>query len=104
MRRLAAPLCALAVVISGCGESDRGIGQPSAATTASAAPAAVWPLRGTKAPDADSIRKRPIVVKVAADPAARPQSGLADADLVLEIPVEGLFLGAGWLRLRRIEV
>jgi hypothetical protein len=49
----------------------------------------VWPLRGTKAPDADSIKRRPLVVKVAADSAARPQSGLADADLVMEIPVEG---------------
>jgi hypothetical protein len=89
MRHLAALLCALAVVISGCGEADRGVGQPSGASTAAPTSAAVWPLRGTRAPDADSVKKRPIVVKVAADPAARPQSGLADADLVLEIPVEG---------------
>jgi hypothetical protein len=89
MRRLLSLLAALAVVLSGCAEADRGLGQPSDAATASAAPAAVWPLRGTKAPDDDSPRKRPIVVKVAADPSARPQSGLADADLVLEIPVEG---------------
>ena len=41
------------------------------------------------APDADSIHKRPLVIKVANDPAARPQSGMAQADLVLEIPVEG---------------
>lgn len=56
--------------------------------TASAAPV-VWPLRGTPAPNADAVRVRPIVVKVANDPPARPQSGLADADLILEIPVEG---------------
>jgi hypothetical protein len=48
-----------------------------------------WPLRGTTAPDGDAIHKRPLVVKVANDPAARPQSGMAQADLVLEIPVEG---------------
>src|SRR5207248_2192938 len=56
---------------------------------APAGSSATWPLRGTPAPNADAIRTRPLVVKVAADPAARPQSGLADADLVLEIPVEG---------------
>jgi hypothetical protein len=49
----------------------------------------VWPLRGTNAPDADAIKKRPIVVKIANDPGARPQSGLALADVILEIPVEG---------------
>ena len=55
---------------------------------APAAPA-IWPLRGTTAPDGDAIHKRPLVIKVANDPAARPQSGMAQADLVLEIPVEG---------------
>ena len=50
---------------------------------------AVWPLRGTSAPNADAIRARPLVVKVANDHAARPQSGIAQADLVLEIVVEG---------------
>jgi hypothetical protein len=49
----------------------------------------VWPLRGTPAPDANAAKQRPIVVKVANDPAARPQAGLAAADLILEIPVEG---------------
>src|SRR5919204_361106 len=53
-----------------------------------AAPA-VWPLRGTAAPDANAIHRRPLVVKVANDPGARPQTGIADADLVFEIPVEG---------------
>jgi hypothetical protein len=55
---------------------------------ASAAPA-IWPLRGTTGSDGDAIHKRPLVIKVANDPAARPQSGMAQADLVLEIPVEG---------------
>lgn len=63
------------------------------AATGAAAPTATarvtWPLRGTTAPDADAVQRRPIVVKVAADAGARPQTGLADADLVLEIPVEG---------------
>jgi hypothetical protein len=73
----------LALLLASCGKVDVGVsvqtpGQPAA-----------WPLRGTPAPDADSVHRRPIVVKVAADPAARPQTGLTDADLILEIPVEG---------------
>src|SRR5256885_4738966 len=73
----------LAVLLAACGPSDVGVSiQPPGAPS-------TWPLRGTPAPNSDSIRQRPIVVKVAADPAARPQSGLADADLILEIPVEG---------------
>ena len=56
---------------------------------AQAGSSATWPLRGTPAPNADAVRVRPLVVKVAADAAARPQSGLADADLIIEIPVEG---------------
>ncbi|MGH2377444.1 MAG: DUF3048 domain-containing protein [Candidatus Limnocylindria bacterium] len=50
---------------------------------------ATWPLRGTATPDGEAGLRRPIVVKVANDRAARPQAGLAAADVVLEIPVEG---------------
>ncbi len=65
---------------------------PAASQTgqaASTAAAPIWPLRGTVAPDAARVRTRPIVVKIDADPAARPQTGLADADLIIEIVVEG---------------
>lgn len=87
-------LIAIALLITACGESER-LGSPSASAGggtsggSGGSGAAVWPLRGTPAPNADAARKRPIVVKVAADAAARPQTGLADADLVIEIPVEG---------------
>lgn len=47
-----------------------------------------WPLRGTSA-DPGVAARRPIVVKVANDAGARPQAGLAAADVVLEVPVEG---------------
>jgi hypothetical protein len=50
---------------------------------------ATWPLRGTATPDGTAGLRRPVVVKIANDRAARPQAGLAAADLVLEIPVEG---------------
>ena len=49
----------------------------------------MWPLRGTPAPSADAAKTRPIVVKVGNDPQARPQTGIADADLIIEVPVEG---------------
>jgi hypothetical protein len=49
---------------------------------------ALWPLRGTGDGNGEALR-RPVVVKVPNDPAARPQSGLANADLIWEIPVEG---------------
>ena len=63
-------------------------GAPAAPLNVAVGPA-VWPLRGTPAPDANAIHRRPLVVKVANDPDARPQTGIADADVVLEIPVEG---------------
>jgi hypothetical protein len=75
----------LGVLLAACGGGGAGgpisVGAPSTP--------AIWPLRGTNAPDGDAIHKRPLVIKVANDPAARPQSGMAQADLILEIPVEG---------------
>jgi hypothetical protein len=76
-------LVLLALVLAACGGG--GAGGPTSAQVVTH----YWPLRGTAAPDGDSIHRRPLVVKVANDPAARPQSGLAQADLILEIPVEG---------------
>ena len=87
VRSVVAVVC-LGLLVAACSEVDR-TPSPGPASSSPAASAAVWPLRGTPAPDAESVRRRPLVVKIAADPAARPQSGLADADLVLEIPVEG---------------
>ena len=79
-------LVGIALLLAACGGGGGGTpGQSGAPQTV----ANYWPLRGTAAPDGDSIHKRPLVIKVANDPAARPQSGMAQADLVLEIPVEG---------------
>ena len=80
-----AVLVALALVFCACG----GGGTTLPMQVALPSTPAIWPLRGTAAPDADAIHKRPLVIKVANDPAARPQSGMSQADLVLEIPVEG---------------
>ena len=77
---------ALAIVVlvaAACGGAGGGVPRIGG----SAAPE-LWPLRGTTDEHGESLR-RPIVVKVPNDPAARPQSGLASADMIWEIPVEG---------------
>ncbi len=76
-------------VVAACGQPVSPVGPPQGGTTPAPAKPAIWPLRGTSAPSADAIRTRPLVVKIANDPAARPQSGIAQADVVLEILVEG---------------
>jgi len=79
------PLVLLAIVLAACGGAGGGSQpQPSAAPTP-----ALWPLRGNTAGDREAIHRRPLVIKVANDVVARPQSGLAQADVIFEIPVEG---------------
>ena len=80
-----------AVLIAACGASPAAApanSAPSSAATQAAAKA-IWPLRGTDAPNVDAIKRRPIVVRIPNDPSARPQSGLADADVVFEMLAEG---------------
>ena len=72
---------ALALLLAACGPAPTITGGRQEAPR-------VWPLRGTSASGNDAQR-RPIVVKLDNGPAARPQSGLANADLIWEIPVEG---------------
>lgn len=48
-----------------------------------------WPLTGLDAPSADAARVRIVSVKVENAPAARPQSGLDQADVVFETLTEG---------------
>lgn len=77
-------------------------GVVAAAATTSDAPAATsvptppptpapvfWPLTGIRADDASAVHRRPLNVRLPNDPAARPQVGLAKADLVFEMIVEG---------------
>ncbi|TME71088.1 MAG: DUF3048 domain-containing protein [Chloroflexi bacterium] len=78
---------AFTLLLAACGGGTPGGAGEVAASAAKVAN--WWPLRGTSAPDGDAIHRRPLVIKVANDPAARPQSGMSQADLILEIPVEG---------------
>ena len=89
MRRLALLAVAALVACSGNPTASSSAEPASAATGTAAAAKAIWPLRGTEAPSADATKRRPIVVRVPNDPSARPQSGLADADIVFEMLVEG---------------
>jgi hypothetical protein len=61
----------------------------STTTTATTAPPVLAPLNGLPLADQALIERRVIAVKVDNHPDARPQSGLQDADAVIEIIVEG---------------
>ena len=88
--RWLAPLVAAAIVAcSGAPPAPAGAASSPSGSAAPAAAKATWPLRGTEAPSLDATKRRPIVVRVPNDPTARPQSGLADADIVFEMLVEG---------------
>lgn len=61
---------------------------PTASPTPSPAPV-VWPLTGIKADDHAKVKRRPLNVRLPNDPSGRPQVGLAKADIVFEMIVEG---------------
>lgn len=62
---------------------------PTATPSPTPTPVTYWPLRGTVAPDAAAIGKRPVLVRMPDDTSARPQTGLAKADMVWELLTEG---------------
>jgi len=103
-RRLSARSALLvgALVVTGCSGDDDQDAAPSPTESEPAAevttpepepepeptPEPVWPLTGLPAPD--GIADRPVVVvKVDNTGNARPQLGLAEADIIVEEPVEG---------------
>jgi len=59
-------------------------------TTTTTTPGDISPLTGLPVDDPEVLEHRAIVVKVDNHPNARPQTGLPDADMVLELPVEGI--------------
>ena len=60
---------------------------PSPAPTPT--PVVRWPLTGLVAQEPATVKRRPLNVRLPNDPLARPQHGLAKADVVFEMIVEG---------------
>jgi Protein of unknown function (DUF3048) N-terminal domain/Protein of unknown function (DUF3048) C-terminal domain len=86
-------LCLAATSLTGCkaekvieavwpkADSERTIPKPAAPPR--------WPLTGLDAPDDAATKTRVVSVKIENSPAARPQSGLDQADIVYETVTEG---------------
>jgi hypothetical protein len=90
-RRLAA-VAAVAVILAGCSTTTRPRihkAYPVVATTTTSAPA-ICPLTGAPVPGGGPVPSRPaLAAKIDNFPDARPQSGVDQADVVFEEPVEG---------------
>jgi hypothetical protein len=62
--------------------------RPTTTTTVEAGPTS--PLTGLPVEDEETLDRRALVVKIDNHPNARPQIGLPHADVMLELPVEGI--------------
>jgi hypothetical protein len=85
------------VFVAACGKSnDKPIeagASPTTkrdATTTSAPPPSVYPLTGVSVGDPGLAQHPAVVVKIDNSPAARPQTGINEADVVYELLVEGI--------------
>lgn len=63
---------------------------PETTTTENAADGPTSPINGLVVEDETSLDRRALVVKIDNHPNARPQSGLSEADAVVELMVEGI--------------
>lgn len=81
----------LALVAAGCGDDKKPTARkrPVRSTTTSTVPPPAAPLTGRPDPGGRSLRRPALSVKVENTPAARPQAGLDEADVVWEEVVEG---------------
>lgn len=106
MRTTVAALC-LALVVAGCGDDDSADTTTSISATTTTRPATTTttrattttttvddrplsPLSGLPVDDPDALDRRALVIKIDNHPNARPQSGLPHADMMIELPVEGI--------------
>lgn len=96
-RRLAAALTSLVLVAGACGggedepEAVRDTTAPTqAVTTTEPAPVPTWPLTGMPIGDAEGADRPAVAVKIDNSYEARPHAGIASADLVYEVKVEGI--------------
>ena len=88
---IAALFCALlaAVLSAGCSWFSSASVKPRATAKVQAAKPPTCPLCGLVPADPTFVQRRPVAVKIENDPAARPQSGLSNADVVYEEQCEG---------------
>ncbi len=88
----AAVLLTLAVIVGGCGPKTLQSAWPLA-TSEQAVPnpndTPTWPLTGMPAPSFAAVTVRVVSVKIDNAVAARPQTGLGEADIVYETLTEG---------------
>ncbi|MEX1270848.1 MAG: DUF3048 domain-containing protein [Acidimicrobiia bacterium] len=107
MRATVFVLC-LALVAAGCGSDDveetttTTLGTTTTTrvattttttrptTTTTVDPGPLSPLTGLPVEHPDLLDRRALVVKIDNHPNARPQSGLPHADMMIELPVEGI--------------
>src|SRR5580698_834968 len=91
-RAIGAPLALASLVILGAACSLPAVVLPAVkdpATTTTTAPPTDCPLTGAPAPPGGVPQRPALAVKVDNYPDARPQSGLDQADIVFDEPVEG---------------
>lgn len=100
---LAASACGGGTIVPSPSPSETAAAPPSEAAPASATPFAstatatpkatpapvYWPLTGVLADDPAKVTRRPLNVRIPNDRSARPAVGLAQADIVFEMIVEG---------------
>ncbi|HVA74935.1 MAG TPA: DUF3048 domain-containing protein [Acidimicrobiales bacterium] len=89
-----AALAAAAAVLASCGGHSKPKSVPTTSTTlpaptTTAAPPPTAPLTGLPQPDSAQLNAPAVVLKIDNIDDARPQTGLADADIVYEEQVEG---------------
>jgi hypothetical protein len=90
-------LCLVAVMFSGCGKKTEPVAniEPEVTPTPTVQPTpeppkgTPCPLTGLPVEDEEDLKLRPIAVMIDNEYNARPQSGLLEAEIVYEFPVEG---------------
>jgi hypothetical protein len=88
-------LCFIAVMLSGCGKGTEPVSNTEPEVTPEPAPTpeppkgSPCPLTGLPVTNEEDLKLRPIAVMIDNEYNARPQSGLLEAEIVYEIPVEG---------------
>jgi hypothetical protein len=92
-------LCLIAVIFTGCGKKAEPVSNVEPEATPTPTPTvqptpeppkgSPCPLTGLLVEDEADLKLRPIAVMIDNEYNARPQSGLLEAEIVYEIPVEG---------------